>query len=512
MTLVDANRYHFVMALEIKQSLRMAQQLVITPQLQQAIRLLQLSRMELATLIQKELCENPCLEELDEESETVRIEKEQQSNGEQLESAKTEDKGHDHLVDEIGNKNGTLEEPKNFDWENYVGSYNSAGSAGGGGESTFDSDDLPSYDQTLHRNATLQEHLFWQLGMTPLSDEEIQIGEEIIGNINDDGYLRVGLGEIADNLGTSADSVEKVLQLVQAFDPLGVGSRDLRECLLMQCQNLEGEDGKWVTQILRQQMEDLEKHDFKKIAKALGVSVDRVLELEKTIHQLDPKPGRAYSSEQPQYITPDVFVYKRNGEYVVVLNEDGMPKLNISPLYRRAIMSGGEDVGTKTKDYIQDKLRQALWLIKSIHQRQQTLFKVTTSIVKFQKEFFDKGTEHLKPMILKDVAEDIGMHESTVSRVTTNKYVHTPRGLFELKYFFNSALGASNGDLGVASEVVKNHIQSLIGRESPQKPLSDQEIMQILKDQHGVDMARRTVAKYREVLKILPSSRRRRKI
>lgn len=511
MTLADANRYHFGMALEIKQSLKMAQQLVITPQLQQAIRLLQLSRMELANLIQKELCENPCLEELDEESETVRIEKEQQSNGEQLESAKTEDKGHDHLVDEIGNKNGTLEEPKNFDWENYVGSYNSAGSAGGV-EPTFDSDELPSYDQTLHRSATLQEHLFWQLGMTPLSEEEVQIGEEIIGNINDDGYLRSNVVEIADHLGVAVDSVEKILLLIQAFDPLGVGSRDLRECLLMQCQNLEGDDGKWVTRILQQHMEDLEKHDFKKISKALGVPVDRVLELEKMIHQLDPKPGRAYSSEQPQYITPDVFVYKRNGEYIVVLNEDGMPKLNISPLYRRAIMNRGEEVGNKAKDYIQDKLRQALWLIKSIHQRQQTLFKVTTSIVKFQKEFFERGAKHLKPMILKDVAENIGMHESTISRVTTNKYVHTPRGLFELKYFFNSALGASNGESGVASEVVKNHIQSLIGRESPQKPLSDQEIMQMLKDQHGVDMARRTVAKYREVLKILPSSRRRRKI
>lgn len=488
----------------------MSQHLVITPQLQQAIRLLQLTRMELTTLVQKELCENPCLEEIDEESETVRLEKEEQSNAEQVEHAKEADKGEEHAAEEVGNKNGELQEPTNFDWENYIGSYNSAGNISGG-ESTFGSEELPTYDQTLKKTETLQEHLYWQLGMASLSDEETQIGEEIIGNINDEGYFTVGIEEIAESLQTPLSQVEKILALIQSFDPIGVGARDLKECLLLQSHNLEEADEKLLQTILQEHMEDLEKHNFKKIAKSLSVPVERILEIEKIIHQLDPRPGRVYSCDQPQYITPDVFVYKRNGEYTIVLNEDGMPKLNISPLYRRAIMNGAS-VGSKTKDYIQDKLRQALWLIKSIHQRQQTLFKVTESIVKCQRDFFDKGPEHLKPMILKDVAEDIGMHESTISRVTTNKYVHSPRGLFELKYFFNSSLNNSDGGEGIASEVVRQQIQVLVANESAQKPLSDQEITRVLKSQHGVDMARRTVAKYREGLGILPSSRRRRKI
>lgn len=495
------------MALEIKQSLKLAQQLVVTPQLQQAIRLLQLSRLELATLIQKELTENPCLEEEEEESETQRMETADESHGEQHEKAKEADKGHEHATDEIGNKEGELKEPTNFDWENYLGTYNSPS---GGAEKPFDGDDLPTYENTLRQTESLQDHLLWQLGVTSLSPEEMGIAEEIIGNINDDGYLIGRVEEIAISLKTTPEEVESVLKKIQEFDPIGVAARDLKECLLLQVTKFGGEEGEILSKVIRDHLGDLEKHHHKQIAKALGLPLERVMEIEKVLHQLDPKPGRAYSNAQPQYITPDVFVHKRGNDYIVTLNEDGMPKLTVSPLYRRAIL-GGQTVGNQTKDYIEEKLRQALWLIKSIHQRQRTLYRVTTSIVKFQRDFFDKGSEYLKPMVLKDVAEDINMHESTISRVTTNKYLHTPRGLFELKYFFNSSLGSNREGEGVASEVVKEQIQKLVGQEMPHQPLSDQELATILKEKHDIDIARRTVAKYREILGILPSSRRRRK-
>lgn len=494
------------MALEIKQSIRMSQQLVVTPQLQQAIRLLQLSRIELTTLIQKELTENPCLEEDEEESQTVRIDAQEESHGDQHAKAKEEDKGHEHLVDEVGPKDGEFKEPANFDWESYIGTYNAPGPsvAPSGG------DDLPTYENTIKQGKTLQDHLLWQLGLSPLKDLDAQIAEEIIGNINDDGYLQSSTQEIAEKLKTPREHVDAILSCIQELDPLGVGARNVKECLLLQCTGFGGEEGVLITQVIEHHLSELEKHNYKKIGKSLGVPTDRVLEIESVIRQLDPKPGRAYSSSNPQYITPDVFIHKRGDEYIVTLNEDGLPKLSVSPLYRRAILAG-ESVGNQTKDYIQDKLRQALWLIKSIHQRQRTLYRVAKSIVKFQRDFFEKGVTCLRPMVLKDVAEDINMHESTISRVTANKYAHTSRGLFELKYFFNSSLGSTE-EGGVASEVVKNHIQNLIAAESQKKPLSDQEISRILKEKEGVDIARRTVAKYREMLRILPSSRRRRKL
>ncbi len=496
------------MALEIKQSMRLSQSLVVTPQLQQAIKLLQLSRLELTNLIQKELTENPCLEEEDEESETQRIEAEEESNGEQHEKAKEEDKGHEHTNDEIGSKDGELKEPNNFDWENYIASYNAPEKGFGKAQ---DSEDLPSFENTLQQTKTLQDHLYWQLGLSDIKGAEHKIAEEIIGNINDDGYLQATVEEIVNIMKAEPEKVEAVLKKVQEFDPIGIAARDLKECLLLQTKSLGGEETELVAKVIEHHMSDLERHNYKQIAKNLGIDLDRVTEIAKFMHQLDPKPGRIYSAEQPQYITPDVFIHKIGVEYIVTLNEDGLPKLNISPLYRRAILAG-DTVGNQAKDYIQDKLRQALWLIKSIHQRQRTLFRVTKSIVKFQKDFFDKGVTGLKPMVLKDVAEDIGMHESTISRVTTNKYAHSPRGLFELKYFFNSGLGSSMNGEGVAPEVVKEHIQKMVSKEATAHPLSDQEITATLKNQYNIDIARRTVAKYREMLGILPSSRRKRQL
>lgn len=490
------------MALELKQSIKLSQQLVVTPQLQQAIKLLQLSRLELSNLIQKELLENPVLEDGEVQAEEDEASS-KESNAEKHEQAKDEDRGHDHASAEVGTPDGKLEEPPNFDWESYIGAYNAPEYPT---EREAASDELPTYENMASHTESLHDHLLWQLHLSNMTTREQQIGTEIIGNINDDGYLQATAEEIAPKVSASSDEVEAVLKRIQEFDPLGVGSRDVTECLLHQARFL-GDDAAPVTAIIRDCLSELEHRNYAQIAKKLSLPVERIRELALLISAMEPKPGRPFSQEQPQYITPDVYVQKVGDDYLVIVNEDGMPRLRISDFYRRSLMRGST-VANQTKEYIQDRLRSALWLIKSIHQRQRTLFRVTTSIVKFQKEFFDKGMDHLKPLVLKDVAEDIEMHESTISRVTSNKYVHSPRGIFELKFFFNSGIHQFEGG-GVASEVVKIMVKKLIDAEDSKKPLSDQEIADTLK-KRNIDIARRTVAKYRETMGILPSSRRRR--
>jgi len=283
-----------------------------------------------------------------------------------------------------------------------------------------------------------------------------------------------------------------------------VAARDLRECLIVQATELYPAHD-LVHDILEDHLGDLEKRNYKRIAKKLSVSMDEVGEALRIIRTLEPKPGRSVNDEQPRYITPDIYIYKIDGEYVIVLNEDGLPKLRVNNYYREAMSAGAP---SEAKEYVQNKLRSALWLIRSIHQRQRTIYKVTESIVKHQREFFERGIANLKPMVLRDVAEDVGMHESTISRVTTNKYAHTPEGVFELKYFFNSGINRVQGG-SVASEAVKDRIRQIIAAENPAKPLSDQAIANFLKGEN-INIARRTVAKYREMLKILPSSRRKR--
>lgn len=490
------------MAIEIKQSIKLAQQLVVTPQLQQAIKLLQLSRMELSNLIQRELLENPVLEEQqgEEEEQTKANEK---SHAQEVEKAKEKDKGHEHLNDEVGsNDENLLKEPVNFDWENYLGIYNAPGVP----TTERPPADLPTYETTLTRSENLQEHLTWQLHLSNLNDKEISIGNEIIGNINDEGYLLATLEEIALSAKCTIEEAESVLKKVQEFDPAGVAARDLKECLILQIKAL-GKENELILNIIENHLSDLEFHNYSQIAKKLKISVDEVKHIANFIKELDPKPGRPYSQDNAQYITPDVYVQKLGDEYVVTLNEDGMPKLQISNFYRRTMMKK-DQVTAQTKEYINDKMRQAMWLIKSIHQRQRTLYKVAKSIIKFQRDFLDRGIENLKPMVLKDVAEDINMHESTISRVTTNKYMHTPRGIFELKYFFSSGVKKTEGE-DIASEAVKNAIKMIIENENRKKPFSDQEIAEKLKDKN-IQIARRTVAKYRESLHIPSSSKRRR--
>ena len=313
--------------------------------------------------------------------------------------------------------------------------------------------------------------------------------------------------------GVSAVTAEKVLKRIQKFDPIGCGGRDLRESLLVQAKHYltEGEgkdnpDAELLPIIIRKHLKSVESRKYPVIAKDLHVSLDEVVASIKLLSRLDPKPGRAYSLEDAQYITPDVYIHKVGDTYCTVLNDDGLSKLRISQHYRNALKNGA---GAGTKDYIQEKMRSAVWLIRSIHQRQRTIVKVSDSIIKFQREFLEKGVAFLRPLILRDVAEDIGMHESTVSRVTTNKYVHTPQGIYELKFFFNSSISRANGGDDLASEAVKNQIKIVVAGEPRDKPYSDQKIVEILRTQN-VDIARRTVAKYREVLGILPSSKRKR--
>jgi RNA polymerase sigma-54 factor len=481
------------MAIEMRQQMKLSQQLVMTPQLQQAIKLLQLSRLELQDLVRQELEENPVLDEsqeLEEPKET-----------DTLEATEKEETPKDENEEfrEVKAGEETLQE---MDWTAYLDGYNYSS-----GEQYYDDDDdRPSYENMLTKKATLFDHLLWQLNLTRVTERELAVGAEIIGNIDEDGYLRSSLADLSQICGEDEDFVESVLKKVQEFDPMGVGARDLQECLLLQVRQL-GMEGTEVEALLRDHLKELEARKYKQIAKALGIEVNEVLAAAKVIAGLDPKPGRQFGQEDVHYISADIFVYKVGDEFVVLLNDEGMPNIRINPMYLGEGRTGASG-DHKAEEYISEKMRSALWLIKSIHQRQRTIYKVAKSILKFQRDFLERGIEYLKPLVLRDIAEDIGMHESTISRVTTNKYMQTPQGLLELKYFFNSGISTIEGD-AIASESVKNKIKEIVDGEDLRKPLSDQRIAEILST-HNITIARRTVTKYREMLKIGSSSERKR--
>jgi len=338
--------------------------------------------------------------------------------------------------------------------------------------------------------------------MSKFDAQESEIAQAIIGNIDERGYLVSTVEEIASKRNLSPHLVEKVLLKIQEFDPVGVGARDLRECLLIQTRHLPDTD--IVKQVISNHLEDIESKKYEKAAKDLHISVAQVISAVEEIRKLDPRPGRQFFDESSQYIVPDIYVYMVNGEPVIAQNDDGLPKLRLSSYYQSLLTN--TKASEKEKEYIHEKMRSALWLIRSIHQRQRTIYKVTQSIVRIQREFLERGITALKPMVLKDVAADIGMHESTVSRVTTNKFIHTPQGIFELKYFFNSSIKSTHGS-DMASEAVKQRLRKIVDGEDPRKPFSDQELVEILR-QSNVDIARRTVAKYREMMGILSSSKR----
>ncbi|MDD5559672.1 RNA polymerase factor sigma-54 [Candidatus Methylomirabilis sp.] len=472
------------MAFEAKLSLRQAQKMVMTPMLQQAINLLQLSRLELLQAVRQEVEENPVLEETIEETEEL---------------------------DDVPALKSVVEEPTierngegqvaEIDWESYLQDASDYRPS-----IQYESVDRFDSESMLTRPGSLQDHLLFQLHLTVRDQELLRLGCLIAGELDDNGYLRSSIEELASLAGASVESMESALRLVQGFDPAGVGARDLQECLLIQLRT-RPEGHALAEAIVGNHLHDLERHRFGKIAAALGVSLSEVQEAVTLIASLEPKPGKNYSSEEPQYITPDVYILKVDGRLVVALNEDGLPRLRVSRYYRQ-ILSKQALAPREARGYVEEKMRSALWFIRSIEQRKRTLIKVTESLVKYQRDFFEFGISHLKPLTLREVADDISMHESTISRVTTNKHVQTPQGLFGLKYFFHRGVSSTVGE-AVSSRRVKDMVRRYLTEEDSHKPLSDQKIVEILARVHGVEIARRTVAKYRGQLKI-PSSNQRR--
>lgn len=367
----------------------------------------------------------------------------------------------------VGESDSPLAE---INWQDYANEYENGTSFSGSGR---EDNDLPSRLDILSQKTDLQSHLRWQLSFSELDDEDRQVGEFIIGNLNRDGFLEVDIPEIMAATGCSEDTAQWLVETVQDLDPAGVGARNVKESLLLQLERLGLVDS-LAARIIADHLKYLETRNYGAIVKATGKSLEDVFAAVKVITELDPHPGRAYSDEEPHYIIPDVYVHKMSGEYVIMLNDEGLPRLKVSAFYREILKTGAE-TPSATKDYIQEKLRSAVWLIKSIQQRQRTIYRVVESIIKFQREFFDHGIAHLKPMVLRDVAEDIEMHESTISRVTSNKYVHTPQGTFELKYFFNTAISGKGGE-SFASESIKVRLRALVQAEDGEKPLSDMAI------------------------------------
>ncbi|AWV91488.1 RNA polymerase factor sigma-54 [Bradymonas sediminis] len=484
------------MEMGLRAQLKQTQQLRMTPQLQQAIKLLQLSRLELIDAVQQEMNENPILEEARETYDGESLHAQEPD----LQEIKKNDKLEEVRADE--------RDMDKVDWDNYLNDY-SSGAMPTNSYKGLSSSELPGIEQTLSTSESLVDHLMVQLRMLSLDPVREGVGALIIGNLDETGYLR---NSTAADLAADADVdealVEEVLGLIQQFDPLGVAARSAQECLLIQARELMPDD-ETVMAILNDHLLDLERKKINNITRALEVDDEEVIRAARLIAGLEPKPGRPFSQEAGRYITPDIYIVRNeDGELVCTLNDDGLPQLRVSNYYKSMLAQKKED-GEKdeVRDYIQDKLRGALWLIRSIEQRQSTIIKVTESIIKFQRDFFEKGVEYLRPLVLKEVADDIEMHESTISRVTTNKYVHTPRGVFELKYFFNSAITKTGGD-DLASEAVKAKIRDIISGEDPKKPLSDAKIAQKLADEQNIDIARRTVAKYRESMGFLSSSKR----
>src|SRR5947199_577362 len=477
---------------------RLSQQLVMTPQLRQAIKILQVSRAELEMLIDQEITENPVLEEnIDEKLEgQAEVPTVDGQNGAEEYAAAEAEKPEVEAASSVGE----------IDWKEYAENYsNDIHGSTGHGSGGDDDDRRPALENILVKRTLLPDHLMWQLRLSDLSNTEKEVGAILIGSLDKDGYLTVSLEEAAflANVWPDTAIVERVLMRLQEFDPPGVAARTLSECLLVQLRQLGLADDSLPARIVRNYLPMLESRRFDRLARELGAPMEQIAEATKIVSVLEPKPGRDFSESDTRYVTPDVHVHKLGEEYIVTLNEEGLPRLRVSSFYRRMLGANG---APEARGYIQEKMRAAAWLIKSIHQRQRTLYMVTSSIVKFQREFLDRGVAHLRPLVLKDVANDIGMHEPTVSRATAGKYVHTPQGTFELKYFFTSSLRSGHGE-DVSAESVKDKIRSIIAKEDAKKPLSDQYIAELL-GKEQIDIARRTVAKYRELMGILPSSKR----
>ncbi len=502
--------------MEIKQQLKLSQQLVMTPQLQQAIKLLQLSRLELIDEIRKELDANPVLAD-DDIDPRARIRGDNADIGALGTSSEQGEARIDRLEDRMRGDNaassGEAKAVKEIDWEQFLENrtLQQPLQASRGGF-----DELPPIEQNLTKITSLVDHLRWQLQLSDFNESERKFAELILGNLDENGFLDlkgteredgtrtpdISIDLIADEAGLDHEDAVEVLRMMQEWDPVGVCSRDIRECLLVQAE-VFGHDDLEVT-IIDKHLHNLEKHNYQAIARDLKITVEEVYEAVKEIQKLESRPARNFSETDDKTIaiTPDVYVVKDDDKWVVSDNDRGVQRLYINESLTKSLLKD-----PNAKDFIGEKLRNAQWLIRAIEQRRKTIIRVTECIVEKQREFFERGVAFLRPMILRDVAEAVGMHESTISRVTTNKYVHTPQGLFELKYFFNSSIRRVSEE-DIASESVKQAIKKIIDGEDKQNPLSDQAIVEILSKDDGIQIARRTVAKYREMLGILASSRR----
>ena len=469
------------MAIQQRLHTKLVQKLILTPSLQQAIKLLPMSTLELVDMLNQEMVENPMLEEVPtEELQPAETQPEKQETAETSEKTDTWD---------------------DSDYEYFFGDYLDDGYRP---RTPQEIKELPPIENMLSTTTSLADHLMWQLSLQTDDDAVREIGTAIIGNLDDDGYLVASVEEIASMGSWAVSDVERALRVVQGFDPIGVAARDLQECLWLQLRHL-GLEGTPTEKIVTEHLRLLQNHQVPELARKLGLSIDELKQHIEIVRHLDPKPGSRYNLSTSHYVIPDVYVVKVEDQYVAMLNEEGLPQLRISPVYRRLLEKGAGN-SDETRAYVKDKFRSALWLIKSVEQRQKTIHKVATSIINFQKDFLDHGIEHLRPLVLRDVANDIGMHESTVSRVVTNKYMHTPQGVFEMKFFFHSGISSSYGE-SVSSVTIKQRIRKIIENEDSRKPLSDSKIVNILQ-REGLVLARRTIAKYREELKIPTSNQR----
>ena len=459
-------------------SLHLSQRLAMTPSLLQKIELLTLSRLELSELLTQELTENPILEE------------EVTSEGEPAEKTQKAEKDAEQEEESY----------EEFDYEYFFGEYLNPEPS----RREWESDgDQPSFELFLAHPSSLNDHLNWQLNLCEVPEEVYDIAYYIIGNINEDGYLTTSLGEIAETLEAPVKKVEEALKVVQGMDPVGVGCRDLQECLLLQIR-AAGLEGLLAERLVKNYLSLLQMKKFKEVAKELQCELEDISQALETIRTFSPRPGQKYNSQKPVYIQPDVYIYKVGDDYQIGVNDDGLPRLRLNRTYRRLLKE--DNVAKEAKSYIRERFRSAMELLKSIDQRQQTIYRVCTVIMNRQRDFLDRGLMHLKPMLIKDVAEELGVHSSTISRVVANKYAHTPQGMMELRKFFTVGVESARGE-NVSVVHVKQKIRKIIEGEHSRKPLSDQKICKLL-NQEGIQITRRTVAKYRDQLNILGSRER----